>query len=181
VDLPSCACVCATRRRGASGNLLLIGNVLTCASEVRVGPSTLNQTTQIDLQHCSVMVSQACNTDADCQAGRCTDCEPNEICLTSSHCSTPTQPPTGCTTDADCQPPRCAGCGTTDTCIQVLPLAQVFVGAGDAVDLIESRIPVLKTLSAPARVTDTWTVQTFNAGADTAVVKYTIAPRPNVK
>src|SRR5262249_22667783 len=39
---------------GGNGNILLVGNVLTCASEVRVGPSTLSQTTQIDLQHCSV-------------------------------------------------------------------------------------------------------------------------------
>ena len=168
------------RLRNASpqGNLLLVGNVLTCASEVRVGPTTLNQTTQIDLQHCSLTLSQGCTSDADCQAARCSDCEPNEICLTSSHCSAA---PIGCTTDKDCQPPRCPTCSATDACIQVLPLSQVFLGAGDAVDLIESSIPVLNTLTAPARVTDTWTVQTFNAGSDTAVVKYKIAPRPTVK
>src|SRR5262249_13011519 len=154
---------------------LLVGSVLMCASEVRVGASTLNQTTQIDLQHCSATLSQACTSDADCQAASCSDCEPGEICLTSSHCSTATMPPIGCTTDKDCQPPRCKSCSATDTCIQVLPLPQIFLGAGQAVDLIESSVPVLNTLTAPARVTDTWTVQTFNAGSDTAVLKYRIA------
>src|SRR5262245_50017388 len=69
------------RLRNASqqGGLLLVGNVLTCASEVRVGPSTLSQMTQIDLQHCSATVSQACTSNADCQAASCSDCEPNEI------------------------------------------------------------------------------------------------------
>jgi len=63
----------------------------------------------------------------------------------------------------------------------VLPLEQIFLGVGDSVDLVKSTIPVINTLPASARVTDTWTAHTFNAGDDSDVVKYKIAPRPDVK
>ena len=169
----------ASPQRG--GNILLTGNVLTCESEVRIGPSTLSQKTQIDLQHCSSTVHQACASDADCTSPLCQECKGGEVCLTSSYCSTPTSTPIGCTRDADCQPPRCRACSPADACIRVLPLKQIFLGVGDAVDLVESTIGVANTLPGPARVKDTWTVHTFNAGDDSAAVKYTIAPRPGVK
>ena len=89
--------------------------------------------------------------------------------------------PIGCASDADCQPPRCRFCSSADSCIQVLPVRQIFLGVGDSVDLVESAIAVANTLLAPARVTDTWTVHTFNAGDDADAVKYKIAPRPGVK
>ena len=54
-------------------------------------------------------------------------------------------------------------------------------GEGESVDLVKSTIPVINTLPASARVTDTWTAHTFNAGDDSDVVKYKIAPRPDVK
>ena len=168
--------------RGSGGNILLKGNILTCDSEVRVGRSTISKTTQIDLQHCSATVRQSCATDADCAPPGCKDCVANEICLSSSHCSNLLFfPPIGCTSDRDCRPPRCHNCNPFDTCIQVLPLEQIFLGVGDSVDLVKSTIPVINTLPASARVTDTWTAHTFNAGDDSDVVKYKIAPRPDVK
>lgn len=168
---------------GSGGNILLVGNVLMCDTEARVGPSTITKTCQVDLQHCSTTANEPCQSNADCQPGACETCQPGEICLTSSHCSTRTATPIGCTSDADCRPPRCPPsiCSPADTCIEVLPLSQVFLGVGDAVDLIESTVPVVNTLTTPARVTDTWTVHTFNAGDDSDVVKYRIAPRPGVK
>jgi hypothetical protein len=167
---------------GSGGNILLKGSILTCDSEVRVGRSTISKTTQIDLQHCSATVRQPCGSDADCRAPSCKDCVANEICLSASHCSNLFLfPPTGCTSDRDCRPPRCRGCNPSDTCIQVLPLQQIFLGVGDSVDLVKSTIPVINTLPAAARVTDMWTAHTFNAGDDSDVVKYKIAPRPDVK
>ncbi len=80
----------------------------------------------------------------------------------------------------DCRPPRCRECNPLDTCIQVLPLQQISLCVGDSVDLVKSIIPVINTLPASARVTDTWTAH-FNAGDDSDVVKYKIAPRPDVK
>ena len=47
-------------------NILILGNALTCDSEVRVGSTTITKTTEIDLQHCSATVHQPCNSDADC-------------------------------------------------------------------------------------------------------------------
>ena len=167
---------------GSGGNILLKGSILTCDSEVRVGRSTISKTTQIDLQHCSATVRQPCGSDADCAPATCKDCVANEICLSSSHCSNLLFfPPIGCTSDRDCRPPRCHNCNPFDTCIQVLPLEQIFLGVGDSVDLVKSTIPVINTLPAAARVTDTWTAHTFNAGDDSDVVKYKIAPRPDVK
>jgi len=167
---------------GPLNNILVLGNAATCDSEVRVGASTISKTTQIDLQHCSATVHQGCDTDADCTPGPCRDCQPNEVCITSSYCSTfPGGSSIGCTSDRDCQPPRCMFCGPNDTCIHVLPLSSIFLAPGDTVDLVNSTIGVANTLSTPARVTDTWTGHTFNAGDASDVVKYRIAPRPNVK
>jgi len=167
---------------GPLNNILVLGNAATCESEVRVGPTTISKTTQIDLQHCSDTVHQGCNSDADCVPGPCQDCRPNEVCITSSYCSTfPGGSSIGCTSDRDCQPPRCMFCGPNDTCIHVLPLASISLAPGEAVDLVESTIGVANTLPSPARVTDTWTGHTFNAGDASDVVKYKIAPRPNVK
>ena len=106
----------------------------------------------------------------------------NEVCLSSSHCSNLLFfPPIGCTSDRDCRPPRCHDSNAFDTCVQVLPLEQIFLGVGDSVDMVNSTIPVINTLPAAARVTDTWTAHTFNAGDDSDTVKYKIAPRPDVK
>jgi len=60
-------------------------------------------------------------------------------------------------------------------------LQQIFLCAGDSVDLVKFTIPAINTLPASARVTDRWTAHTFNAGDDSDVVKYKIAPRPDVK
>jgi hypothetical protein len=60
----------------ANGYILFTGNLLTCETEAKVGGTTLTRTTQIDLQHCSSTVSQACGDDSDCQAEACPTCQP---------------------------------------------------------------------------------------------------------
>jgi len=162
-------------------NILILGNALTCDSEVRIGSTTITKTTEIDLQHCSATVHQPCNSDADCAPGHCENCQQNEVCLTSSHCSAFGEFGLGCTTDRDCQPPRCQSCNPSDTCVHVLPLASVTLGAGDAVTLVDSTIDVANVIPTPARVVDTWTGHTFNAGDATDVAKYSIAARTTVK
>ena len=162
---------------GSNGNILLAGQVLSCVTEVQVGASTLSKTHQIDLQHCSATIEQACESDADCGPGQCDDCEPNEVCLTSDHCTTRTIDPLGCVSDRDCRPPRCSLCSPDDRCVKVLPVSSIFLGVGDSVDLLESRVTVDNLLPSPARVTDTWTASTVNAGSETDVLKYTIGKR----
>lgn len=162
---------------GSGGNILLLGPLLTCETEVKVGKSTLSKSTQIDLQHCSATVNQPCDEDADCAPGTCPDCQAGEVCLTSDHCTTPFEPPLGCATDRDCQPPRCPFCGPDDRCVKVIPLSSIFLGVGDSVDLLESRVVVENALPSPARVKDTWTAHTVNAGNETDALKYTIGPR----
>jgi len=56
----------------------------------------------------------------------------------------------------------------------VLPLSSIFLGVGDAVDLVEARVVVGNSLPSPARITDTWTAHTVNAGSETDVLKYSI-------
>jgi hypothetical protein len=164
---------------GTGGNILITGNAATCTSEVKVGDSTLQKTTQIDLQHCSASVSQPCMTDADCAPPECPTCEGGEVCLTSDHCRTRLGggTPIGCANDIDCQPPRCRECDPGDTCVKVLPAPSIFLGVGDVFDVVDSTVQVDNTLPSPARVTDTWTANTFNAGSEMDAIKYTIGPK----
>ncbi len=165
---------------GSGGNILITGTAATCQTKVKVGGSVLSKTSQIDLQHCSATVGQPCDTDKDCATQNCDQCEAGETCLTSDHCSTRTSPPDqviGCATDRDCQPPRCPICDAGDTCIQLLPERSIFPGVGDQVDLVDSVVQVDNMLPSTAKVTDTWTAHTFNAGDDTDVIKYSIGPK----
>jgi hypothetical protein len=160
---------------GSGGSILLLGNILDCQTDVKVGKSTLSKTTHIDLQHCSATVSQPCDSNADCTTPTCPTCESGEVCLTSDHCSTITGDEViGCVTDRDCQPPRCGLCSQSDTCVKVLPIKTIFLGVGDSVDLVDSTVQVDNTLPSAAAVTDTWTAHPFNSIDETDVFKYRI-------
>jgi hypothetical protein len=161
------------------GGIVLSGNVLTCETEAKVGGTLLTRTTYVDLQHCSATLTQPCDNDADCRSSRCPTCQPLETCLTADHCSV--HRGLGCANDRDCEPPRCPGCNPDETCVKVLPASRLTIGPGDAIDLIDSPIPLINVLTTPAKIKETWTAHSFNAGDATATQHYTIKPRPDVK
>ena len=51
---------------------------------------------------------------------------------------------------------------------------------GRSVELINKTVAVANTLPNPAKVTESWTVTTFNAGSDSAEMKYKLLGRPSV-
>jgi hypothetical protein len=71
-------------------------------------------------------------------------------------------------------PPACATCFEDELCIRVLDTPAIVLGVGEAVDLLTSRVTFVNLFPATARVTDTWTVNTFNAGSDEETVRYKI-------
>jgi len=150
-------------------------------TEAKVSGTTLTRDTQIDLQHCSATVSQACTNNSDCEAASCPTCQPKEFCLTSDHCSGSQSLVIGCTSDRDCQAPRCKICEPNETCVKVLPASQIFLAPGDSVDLIETNVSLINVLTTPAKVKETWTVHSFNAGDASDGLRYRIQPRPDVK
>lgn len=167
-----------TSPAGVGGGVLFVGNVLECLTEARVNGTTLTRTTRMDLQHCSATISQACNTDGDCQLDRCPTCQQGERCLTSDHCSGNFD--VGCTTDRECERPQCGACGFGETCVKVLPLASVFLSPGDSFDIFEGNVSVANVLTSPARIKETWTVHPFNAADATDLLRYKIKSRPEI-
>ncbi len=163
------------------GGVLFTGNVLSCETEAKVGGTTLTRKTQIDLQHCSATVSQACNDDGDCQTDKCPTCQAGEVCLTSDHCSGPNSFIVGCANDRDCEKPRCPFCDFGETCVKVLPISRIFLAPGDSVDLVDSTVNLINILTSPAKIKETWTSHSFNAGDASDSIRYTIKPRPEVK
>jgi hypothetical protein len=163
------------------GGILFTGNLLRCETQAKVSGTTLTRDTEIDLQHCSATVSQACTNNSDCEAASCPTCQPKEFCLTSDHCSGSQSLVIGCTSDRDCQAPRCKICEANETCVKVLPASQIFLAPGDSVDLIETNVSLINVLTTPAKVRETWTVHSFNAGDASDGLRYRIQPRPDVK
>jgi hypothetical protein len=161
----------------AKGVILFKGaGVLSCDTEIRVGDSTLSKTTQIDFQHCSVTLDQACGTDADCAPAACPDCQAAETCLGSSHCAFTGfggLDVVGCVRDGDC--------GPGGQCILVVPVQSLTLAIGETTELLTSRIPVANTLPSTAKIVETWTVHARNAPDDTDVVKYSIQSNPAVQ
>jgi len=167
-----------TSEPGKGHGIVFVGNVLTCETEAKVSGTTLTRTTKIDLQHCSATVSQACDANSDCQSDRCPTCEVGEVCLSSDHCDGSSL---GCVTDRDCEPPRCGFCDPGTTCVKVLPLSSVSIGPGETVDFIDSNVSLINVLTTPAKIKETWTARSFNAGDATTLKRYKIKPRPDVK
>ena len=163
------------------GGILFTGKVLRCETQAKVSGTTLTKDTQIDLQHCNVTVSQACTDNSDCDPASCPTCQANERCLTSDHCSGAQSFAVGCTNDRDCEPARCKICGSGETCVKVLPVSRIFLAPGDSVDLIESNVNLANVLTTPAKIKETWTVHSFNAGDASDKLRYQIKPRPEVK
>ena len=157
-----------TSPRGGNRNILFQGaDALTCDSEVKIGKTTLTKTTHIDLQHCSTTITRPCESNVDCAPSTCDTCEANETCLTSSHCENSTL---GCVRDRDC--------GFIGSCVIVIPARSIILGAGDASKFVDSMVPIDNTLPSEAAVTETWVVNSYNAGSESKVLKYRIRPKP---
>jgi hypothetical protein len=150
-------------------------NVLSCSESVKVGGVTDSRTTTFDLKHCSVTTDQPCENDARC--------EPGETCLTRPHCSKTLKQL--CGNDADCdptgQPPRCMDCKPGETCIRVLELGvggEVLLQPGQSIDLFHQTVTLRNDLPGTAKMVDTWTATTENAGSYDARFRYRIRGRP---
>jgi hypothetical protein len=162
----------------ARGVVLFKGaGVLTCQSEIKVGSSKLAKTTEIDFQHCSASIDQACASDGDCNPTNCPACQAGEVCLGTSHCAF-----TGLGTGLDVQGcVRDSDCGPGGQCVLVLPVQSLTLAIGDATELLTATIPVANTLPSLAKVKETWTVHAVNAPDDTDAVSYSITSNPAVR
>jgi hypothetical protein len=60
----------------------------------------------------------------------------------------------------------------------VIPLQAIAVGPGDYADLIDANVSLFNVLTTPARITETWTATSFNAGSAEDTLRYQIRPRP---
>ena len=168
----------ASPHSGGSSILLAGGSILTCNAELKAGGTTATQMTTFDLQHCSQTTDQPCTRDGHCAPPVCSGCSFEEFCLTGSHCSeTLTQ---ACTGNSDCEVPTCKTCQDNETCIHVLATPEILLGIGDAVELVNKTVAIANTLPNPAKVSESWTVNTFNAGSDSAELKYKLLGRPLV-
>ena len=166
----------ASPRVGGSGILLIGEGVLTCDEAANVRTVEQTKKTVFDLQHCSGTANQGCTRDADCNPLFCQACGQDETCLTQSHCSaTLTRP---CQHDSDCAQSACPTCKEDETCIQVLATPAIVVPVGGSVDLINGPVALHNVFPDPAKLMDTWTVHTFNAGMDDTKVKYRIRGQP---
>jgi hypothetical protein len=56
----------------------------------------------------------------------------------------------------------------------VIPKPGDFLGVGDFIDLVDKDIVIKNVLPDVARIRETWTARTENAGSDTADIKYRI-------
>jgi hypothetical protein len=166
----------ASPREGGSGILLRGSGVLTCSSEIRLGGTTDARLTAFDLQRCSETTDQPCTTDGECRPPFCPECNVDEVCFTTSHCSNTFN--RECNHDSDCEAPRCPICAAGETCIHVLATPSIVVGIGESIDLVDTTVPVANVFPTTARITDTWTVNTFNAGSDQKTLRYRILGRP---
>lgn len=168
-------------RQGGSGILLLGSNVLTCSAEVKVGGTSSSVQTTFDTQHCSVTNGQGCQTAAECRSPRCAACTVGETCLTQSHCSKTLGQL--CSGDVGCKAAACPACEDGESCVRVLATPSIAVPIGGQVELVNTIVEVANQFPGKARITDTWTVNTFNAGSDEAALSYRIrgsgrAPAP---
>ncbi len=56
----------------------------------------------------------------------------------------------------------------------MLPVDQITVRQGETADLVVATVPVANVLPEAAKVTDTWTSHSVNAGDAHATIKYRI-------
>ena len=165
----------ASPRQGGCGFLLTGSSVLTCDEQISVSGTTATKTTTFDLQHCSETTERSCTVDGHCQPPSCQDCGSGEICLTASHCSSTITRP--CDHDADCSKPACQDCEEDETCVHVLAIPEIDVPVGQTRVLFEKSVPLVNVFPDVARIGETWTVNTFNAGSDDAKLRYRIRGR----
>jgi hypothetical protein len=168
-DLPAC-------------NLFFEGaGVLSCQEEFKAGELEDKKNTTFALQHCSRSQGRGCDFNGQCRPPICDECEPDEVCLTESHCSETFV--RKCRNDFDCDntgsPAPCAECKDGETCVRILPFgSSVFLVPGDSLNFIDTTAVLRNELGTPARMRDTWTVNaSIPALSDQDLVKYRIKPR----
>jgi len=159
------------------GLILQGANVLTCSATFKIGETEDTKTDQWDLRHCSATTSQPCTTTADCEClsaanCECETCQPNEVCLTQSHCSeTFTQL---CESDSDCDEQQCPACKDNETCVHVLEVEELTVAPGEAVDIVDEVVTLKNEIGDPVSVKETWTANAFPQTSADASIKYKI-------
>jgi hypothetical protein len=155
---------------------LLQGDVLSCSAQLKVGGIEETHSGEFSYQSCSTTSGQACEVNSDCGCTTnncpCPDCAPNEFCLDYDHCSETVQ--RHCVTDEDCESPACPECRENETCVDVIPKPREFLGVGQSIDLVDKDVVVKNVLPDTARIKETWTARTENAGGDTDDLNYRI-------
>ena len=128
-----------------SGGIRLVQPHLILAAVATAGAGCL---TSLDVPVGGLI---SCTTDADCI---CPGCQPNEICLTESHCSETFTVP--CDGDSDCEEPACPICNDNETCTRVLAVPELIVLPGQAVDLVDEAVVLKNQIGdpVPRRVVD---------------------------
>jgi hypothetical protein len=145
-------------------------NILQCAAEFKLGTLEENRSTNFQLPNCKES-GLVCDDDLQCGA--------DGPCLTESHCSiTTTQP---CTGDNECALNRCPTCQPNERCERVLDVnLDLFNGLnpGDSVDLLQETVELKNIIKGKAKIKETWTGNTFNAGSASDSISYRIKGVP---
>jgi hypothetical protein len=131
-----------------------------------------NDTTPNFLFHNCKEDGLVCENDFQCGA--------NGPCLTESHCSeTTTQL---CTADNDCSLSLCPTCQPDERCDRILDvgLDLLFRGLnpGESVDLLQETVELKNILKGTAKIRETRTGNTFNAGSASDSNRYRIKGVP---
>ena len=86
-----------------------------------------------------------------------------------------------CTHDADCQKPTCEMCQNEESCVRVLSIPPIIgIRPGDSLEVLHLTVPLFNVLKETAKLKDTWTVRTQNAGSYSGSDRYRIKGRPGV-
>jgi hypothetical protein len=154
----------------------LEGKVLSCKADLKVGGIEDSHTGELEFQRCSTTDTQPCDRNSDCECTQtncpCPDCQPQEFCLTYSHCSQSVEQQ--CGRDPDCAPPTCPQCREDEHCVDVAPISRAIVPVGQFIDLLDTNVDIKNVLPDTAQVHETWTGTTENAGSDSAEIRYRI-------
>jgi hypothetical protein len=160
-------------------NAVLRGNVLSCNAQLKVGGLEDEHQDELDFQRCSTTDAQPCDRDADCECTPancpCPDCQPNEFCLTYSHCSQTIE--RQCEHATDCAPPLCPECRDDETCVNVVPISSATIPAGQFLDLLDTNVAVKNVLPDTAQIEEEWTGHTYNLGDASDKIRYRIRGR----
>jgi hypothetical protein len=150
---------------------IFTADILSCMADFKLGTLEESRSTNFQLPNCKED-GLVCENDFQCGA--------NGPCLTESHCSeTTTQL---CTADNDCSLSLCPTCQPDERCDRILDvgLDLLFRGLnpGESVDLLQETVELKNILKGTAKIRETWTGNTFNAGSASDSIRYRIKGVP---